>query len=55
MDYNPYQKSIVKPLTNIIRVMQKIGFTISPDSTTISLEKIGETIDKIAQEFSTIW
>ena len=37
-------------MTSIIRVMQNIEFTTSPDSTTITPENIGETIDQMARE-----
>ena len=42
------------PWKNMIRVMQNIEFTTSPDSTTISPEKLGSAIGKIAHEFPTI-
>ena len=45
---NPLHKSIGKPLTKIIRVMQNIVFTASPDSTVMTPEKIGATIDQMA-------
>ena len=45
---------LVKTLINIIRVMQNIGFTTSPESTIITLEKLGGTVEKRAHEFSTI-
>ena len=35
-----------KTLTNIIRVMQNIGFTTSLEITTITSEELVETIDK---------
>ena len=34
--------------------MQSIGFTTSPDSTTITSEKLGATIDKMAHELLTV-
>ena len=45
---NPSHEYLGKPLTNIIRVMQNIELTTSPDSTTITPEKLGETIEQMA-------
>ena len=41
-------------MTNIIIVMQKIRFSTSPESTTITLENIGATIDQMYHELPTI-
>ena len=54
MDSNPSHESLGKPFTKIIIVMRNIGFTTSPEITTITLDNIGETIEKIAHEFPNI-
>ena len=54
MNYNPPHEYLGKLLTNIIRVMQNIKFTISPDRTTVTPENIGENIEKMAHELPTI-
>ena len=54
MDYNPSHESLGKPLKKIIIEMLKIGFTTSPDITTITPEKIGATIEQMFHEFPTI-
>ena len=54
MDYNPSHEFLGKTLTKIIRVMQNIVFTTSPDVTTITQENIGATIDQVDHEFPTI-
>ena len=46
MYYNPSQKSLGKPPTNIIIVMQNIGFASSADSTISTPENLGATIEK---------
>ena len=46
MGYNPSRKCIGKPLTNTTTVMQNIGFTTSPYSTTFAPEKLEATIEK---------
>ena len=45
---NRLQESLSKPLIGIIRVMQNIGFTTSPDINTMTPEKIKATIDQIS-------
>ena len=55
MDSNPYQKSIDKTLTKIIIVMKIIVLSTSPDRTTITLEKIGSTIDHMDHEFPNMF
>ena len=55
VEYNPEHGSLGKTLTNIIRVMQNIGFTTSPEITTSAPENIGATIGKMAHGFPTIW
>ena len=52
---NTSHKYIGKPLKTIIIMMQNIGFTTSPDSTTITQENIGANIDKISHELPTIF
>ena len=54
MKYNPSHEFLGKTLTNIIRVMRNVEFTTSPDSTTITPENIGATIEKMARWFPTI-
>ena len=54
MNSNPQHKSLGKPLTNIIRVMQKIEFTTSPDSTTTTPENLGGNIEQIYHDLPTI-
>ena len=44
-----------KLLTNIIRVIRNIEFVTSPDSTTITPENLGATIEKMDHEFPTIF
>ena len=41
-------------MTNIIRVMQNIGFTTLPDSNTITPKNLGEIIEKMDYELQTI-
>ena len=55
MKSNTSHKYLVKPLTNIIIVMQNIGFTTSSDRTKITPEKLGERSDKMSHDPPTIW
>ena len=54
MKSNTSYKYLGKPLTKIIRVMQKIGLTTSPERNTIIPEKLGATIEQMSHEFPTI-
>ena len=54
MDSNPPQKFIGKPLIKIIRVIQNIGLSTSPNRNKITPENIGANIEKMAHEFPTI-
>ena len=54
MKYNPSHEYLGKILTKIIRVMQNIELTTSPDRTTITPEKIGATIYKMDHKLPTI-
>ena len=45
MHSNPSHKSLGKTLINIIRRMQNIGFTTSPDRTKIAPETLGELLN----------
>ena len=54
MSYNSCHKSIGRTLTKIIRMTQNIGFTASPERTTITPENIGDTIEKMDHELPTI-
>ena len=54
MKYNPSDESLGKPLTNIIRVMQNIEFTISPDITKIIPENIGGKIEQMDHDLPKI-
>ena len=47
VDSNPSHNYPGKPLKNIIRVVQNIGFPTSPDRTKITPENIGVTIEKM--------
>ena len=55
MDYNPSNQSLGKTLTKIIIVMKIIVLATSPDRTTITLEKIGSTIDHMDHEFPNMF
>ena len=55
MNSDPSHKFLGKTLTKIIRVIRKIGFTKSLDSTTIKPEKLGANIDKMAHDSPTIF
>ena len=54
MYYNKSHEFLGKTLKNIIRVMQNIGFTKSPHSTTIKPEKLRITIEKTDHKLPTI-
>ena len=54
MYYNTLHESLGKPLIKNIRVMQNIGFTTSPNSTTSTPENLGETIDQMTHWLPTI-
>ena len=54
MDSNPPQLTLGKTVTKIIKVMQNIGFTTSPDRTTITQENLGASIEQMAHEFQNI-
>ena len=54
MNYNPSQKSPGKTLTKIIRVIQNIEFTKSPDITTTTLENLEGNIEQMDHELPTI-
>ena len=47
-------RCLFEPLKKIISVIQYLDFSISSDSTTISLDQIDVTIDQMAYEFSTV-
>ena len=53
MKYNPLHKSLGKPLTNIIGVMQNIELTISPDRNTTIPEKLEANIEQMDHELPT--
>ena len=53
MKSNPPHESLGKTSIKIIRVMQNIGMTTSPERTTSSPEKLRETIDP--HDLPTIW
>ena len=46
MDYNPSNESLGKNFTKIVIVIRNIGFTTSPESTTITPEKFGKPLKK---------
>ena len=48
------QESLGKTFIKIIRMMQNIEFTSSPDKTTNTPEKLGATIEKMAHDLPTI-
>ena len=54
MKYNPSHETLGKTFTKIIGVMQNIGLTTLPDKTTITPEKLGETIDQMDHYLLTI-
>ena len=54
-DSNPSNIPLYKILTKIIRVIQKIRLTISPNSNTITPEKIVATIEQVDVKFQTIY
>ena len=54
MKSNPSHKYLGIFLKNIIRVMQKIDFTTSPDSTTTTPENIWADIEQMDHELPTI-
>ena len=51
---NPSHESLGKYFTKIVRVMRKIGFITSPDSTTVAIEKFGATIYQMSRELPII-
>ena len=55
MDSNQSHESLGKPLANIIIMMRNIGFTTSPDRTTIKPESIRETIEQMEYYLPTIF
>ena len=55
MYYYPSHEYLSKNLTKIIIVMQKIWFATSPDSTTITPEKLSSTIDQMDHELPTMF
>ena len=54
MDSNASHKYLGRYFTKTTRVMPNIGFTASPDSTKITPDNIGKTIDKLNHDFPTI-
>ena len=52
--YTSSHESFLKPLANITRVMQKIGFNTSPDNIIITPEKVVATIEHMAHYIPTI-
>ena len=52
---NPSHNSLGEPLIKIIRLIQNIGFTTSPDRTKITPENIWATIDQMGHDIPTIW
>ena len=54
MKYNPSHESLGKPLTKIIRVMRNIGFTPSPDRTTITPEKLGKISEQMDHDITLV-
>ena len=54
LDPNSSHESLGENPTNIIKVIQNIGCTTSPDRTKITPEKTGVTIEKMAHGFLTI-
>ena len=55
MKSNPSHESFGNISTNIIRVMQNIGLTTSPDRTTSTPENIEATIDQMAHDIPIIY
>ena len=55
IDYNPSHESLCKPLTNIARVVWKIGSANSPDIIIITPEKVVAAIDQVDHDIPTIF
>ena len=55
MNYNTSYKSLGKPLTKTIRVMQNTEFTKSSDSTITTPEKLGANIEQMDHDLPTIY